>query len=247
MIVAKSAREIEIMRQVGHIAAQALELVVSEVKPGVTTGHLDELAEEFIRSQGAVPAFKGYRGFPATICASLNEGVVHGIPGGRRLEGGDLLSIDVGVLRHDYYGDVATTVPVGQVRPEADSLLDAGRKCLEAAVGECRVGNHLSDVSHAIQKSAESAGYSVVREFVGHGIGRAMHEDPQVPNFGPPGRGPRLSEGMTLALEPMVNQGGHEVDILEDGWAVVTRDRALSVHFEHTVAVTGQGPDVLTI
>ncbi len=247
MIIRKSAAEIEVMREAGRITARALRIVGESVRPGVTTRQLDRVAEEAIREEGAVPAFLGYNGFPATICASVNEQVVHGIPGDRVLGRGDILSVDVGAIVDGYYGDSAFTFPVGEVGGEAVRLMDATREALSAGVAQCVPGMRLSDIGDAVQRVAEGAGFSVVREYVGHGIGRAMHEEPQIANFGPPGRGPVLKPGMVFAIEPMINAGAAAVRSLPDGWTVVTADRRPSAHFEHTVAVTETGPDVLTV
>jgi methionyl aminopeptidase len=235
------------MREAGRITARALRMVGEHVRCGMTTLELDELAESVIREAGAVPAFKGYHGFPGTICASINSEVVHGIPSTRRvLSEGDILSVDVGAIVDGYYGDSARTFPVGQVDAETRRLLDVTRRCLEAGIDQMRVGRRLYDVSSAIQQLADEAGFGIVREYVGHGIGRSMHEEPQVPNFGPAGKGPTLKAGMVFAIEPMINAGGAEVDSLDDGWTVVTRDGSLSAHFEHTVLVGVEGPEVLT-
>jgi methionyl aminopeptidase len=207
---------------------------------------LDALAERNIRMKGAVPAFKGYRGFPNTLCVALNEQVVHGIPSKRRLRAGDIIGLDLGARWEGYFGDAAVTIPVGQISSQTECLLATAREALSLGIKEVRPGAHLSDISHTIQRYAESRGYSVVRAFVGHGIGTALHEEPQVPNFGPPGRGPRLKAGMVLAIEPMVNLGEADVEILDDGWTVVTADGQLSAHFEHTVAITDQGHQILT-
>lgn len=246
MIVRKSKDEIAVMRHAGRITAEALKLIENEIKPGVQTVTLDEIAEDFIRKSGGRPAFKGYKGFPASICASPNEVVVHGFPSKRELKEGDIISIDVGVEFEGYFGDSAATFAVGEISPEARRLLEVTKDALEKGIAECKVDNYLYDISHAIQVRVESAGYSVVKEFVGHGIGREMHEEPQIPNFGQPKRGPKLQSGMVFAIEPMVNIGGYKVDILSDQWTVVTKDRSLSAHFEHTVAVTDEGPLVLT-
>jgi methionyl aminopeptidase len=235
------------MREAGRVTALALRVVGEAVRPGATTKELDVIAEEAIRGEGGVPAFLGYRGFPATICAPLNEQVVHGIPGKVRLAEGDILSVDVGAVVDGYYGDAAFTYAVGDVDEETTRLLQATRDALDAGIAACMPGNRLFDVSNAVQRAAEGAGFSVVREYVGHGIGRSMHEEPQVPNFGPVGKGPLLKEGIVLAIEPMVNAGGPEVRSLDDGWTVVTADGAKSAHFEHTVAVTAAGPIVLTV
>ena len=247
MIVLKRPDEIEKMRAAGRLVGQLLEEIGRRVRPGVTTRELDRFAEEFIRRHGGVPSFKGYRGYPASICTSVNEQVVHGIPADRRLREGDILSVDVGVVLDGYHGDAARTFPVGEVDERARHLLEVTERALWAGIEQARAGNHLSDIGHAIQRVVEAAGLSVVREFVGHGIGRAMHEDPQVPNYGLPGRGPRLRPGMTLAIEPMVNEGASDVTILEDQWTAVTVDGSRSAHFEHTVAITEDGPVVLTL
>jgi methionyl aminopeptidase len=212
----------------------------------VSTLELDAFAEKSIRARGAVPAFKGYRGFPKTLCVSVNDQVVHGIPSKRRLKEGDIVGLDLGAKWDGYYGDAAITIPVGNITSRAESLLATARKALSLGIKEVSPGQHLSEISHAIQRYAEGQGYSVVRAFVGHGIGTALHEEPQVPNFGPPGRGPRLKVGMVLAIEPMVNIGDADVEILDDGWTVVTVDGQLSAHFEHTVAITEAGPEILT-
>jgi len=246
MITCKSERELMYMREAGKVAAEALAKLASAVRPGVTTKELDRLAEEYIRSCGARPAFKGLYGFPATICSSVNEEVVHGIPGLRKLENGDIISIDIGTEVNGYFGDSAVTLPVGIVSDEALRLIKVTEESFYAGIAKARVGNRLSDISSAIQKYVEDRGFSVVRDYVGHGIGSSMHEEPQVPNFGKPGRGPRLQAGMTLAIEPMVNMGTYEVRTLPDNWTVVTKDRKLSSHFEHTIAITDSEPEVLT-
>lgn len=235
------------MREAGRITARALRAVGDAVAPGVTTAELDEVAVEVIRAAGARAAFLGYQGYPATICASLNREVVHGIPGRRRLSEGDIVSVDVGAVIDGYYGDSARTFPVGRVSPQASRLLTATRESLEAGIACCRPGMRLGDLGAAVQAVAEGAGFSVVREYVGHGVGQAMHEDPQVPNYGTPGKGPVLLAGMVIAIEPMVNARGCEVRELDDGWTVVTADGSLSAHFEHTVAVTDDGPWILTL
>lgn len=247
MIIAKSASEIEVMREAGRITALALDAVSSAVRPGATTADLDAIAEDVIVKAGARPAFKGYHGFPATLCTSVNDQVVHGIPGGRVLKEGEIVSVDCGAIVDGYYGDSARTFPVGQVSAEATRLMDVTRRSLEAGIARCRPGMRLYDVSAAVQEVAEAAGFSVVREYVGHGIGRSMHEDPQVPNYGKAGTGPTLRTGMVLAIEPMINAGAPDVRSLDDGWTVVTLDGAMSAHFEHTVAVTEDGPLVLTV
>lgn len=234
------------MRQAGQIVGQTLSLLREAIRPGITTAQLDALAKRNIESNSAHPAFLGYRGFPASICASINEEVVHGIPGLRRLKNGDIISIDVGVFYRGYYGDAAVTFPVGDVAPGVLELLEVTKRSLSLGLDQARPGNKLSDISHAIQSFVESRGFSVVRNYVGHGIGSDMHEEPQIPNFGPPNKGPRLEAGMVLAIEPMVNMGTWQVETLEDNWTVVTADRNLSAHFEHTVAILEDGPIILT-
>ncbi|MDR3592187.1 MAG: type I methionyl aminopeptidase [Negativicutes bacterium] len=246
MIFLKSERELNYLRDAGSIVAKTIEELKKAVKPEVTTQELDRIAEDYIKHCGAIPAFKGYHGFPGNICTSVNEQVVHGIPGVRKLVNGDNLSIDIGTVINGYYGDAAITVPVGEVDAEVQKLLDVTEESLYKGIAQAIVGNRLSDISHAVQSYAEGFGYGVVRDFVGHGIGRSMHEDPQVPNYGIPGRGPRLKSGMTLAIEPMINMGTHEVKTLDDGWTVVTTDKKRSAHFEHTIAVTSDGPEILT-
>ena len=248
MIILKSAEEIDAMRRAGRVVAQAHALVRELVKPGITTWDLDRAVEEFLLKQNAVPAFKGYQGYPASTCASVNEVVVHGIPSKDVvLEEGSIISIDIGAFVDGFCGDSAWTYPVGSVAPEIQKLLTVSEEALFLGIERAQVGNRLSDISHAVQRHVETHGFSVVRDFVGHGIGRQMHEAPQIPNFGPPGRGPRLKPGMTLAIEPMVNAGGYQVDVLADNWTVVTRDKCWSAHFEHTVAVTDEGPVILTV
>jgi methionyl aminopeptidase len=246
VIVCKSPAEIERMRAANALVADVLAELARLVSPGVTTNDLDAAAEKLVRDGGAEPAFKGYRGYPSTLCASINEQVVHGIPSGRALDEGDIISLDMGVKLNGYYGDSAVTVPVGRVSDEAARLLRITRESLEKGIAQVRLGGRISDIGHAIQLHVEAHGFSVVREFVGHGIGAALHEDPQIANYGEPGRGPRLAEGMTLAIEPMVNIGRPAVKVLADGWTAVTKDGSLSAHFEHTVAVTKAGPLVLT-
>ena len=246
MIVRKSAAEVARIAAAGRVLADCLDVLSEAVRPGVTTAELDRLAEAFIRERGGVPTFLGYRGFPRSICASPNDMVVHGIPGKYRVADGDLLSLDVGVTLDGYVADSAVSLPVGTVDAEARRLMDVTRESLEAALAQCRMGRRLGDVSHAVQEVVEAAGFNVVRSLVGHGVGRTMHEDPQIPNYGDPGRGPRLEEGMVFAIEPMVNAGGHEVYVADDGWSIYTSDGSLSAHFEHTVAVTRDGPTVLT-
>ncbi len=235
------------MRAPNQLVAAILAKLAAAVAPGVTTAELDALAEQWAREAGGVPAFKGYRGFPATLCVSVNDEVVHGIPSPARvLRAGDIVSIDMGVKLGGFYGDSALTVPVGDVPKETTALLEVTRQSLERAIAQVRVGGRLSDIGHAVQEWVEAHGYSVVREFVGHGIGEALHEEPQIPNYGKPGRGPTLAEGMVLAIEPMVAMGRPETKVLKDGWTAVTRDGSLAAHFEHTVAVTKDGPAVLT-
>ncbi|HEX9824389.1 MAG TPA: type I methionyl aminopeptidase [Actinomycetota bacterium] len=247
MIIRKSPEELEKLRRAGRITARAREAVVAAVRPGVTTAQLDAIAEEVMRSEGAVPSFKGYRGFPASICASINQELVHGIPGPRALREGDLFSVDVGAIWEGFHGDSAVTVYVGDSPPgDLEKLMRVTEESLEAGIGRALAGGRLSDISHAVEQVVEGAGFSVVREYVGHGIGRALHEDPQVPNYGTPGRGPELRPGLALAIEPMVNAGGWETRQLDDGWTVVTADGSLCAHFEHTVAITEDGPEVLT-
>jgi methionyl aminopeptidase len=248
VIVRKSAAEIETMREAGRVSARALRVVGDAVVPGVTTHELDELAESVIREAGGIPAFKGYHGFPKTLCTSVGCQVVHGIPSEMiKLLEGQILSVDVGAIIDGYYGDNARTFAVGQITEDAQRLLDATEASLAAGIAATVAGNHLFDIGAAVQAVAEAAGFSVVREYVGHGIGRAMHEDPNVPNYGVPGKGPLLTTGMVLAIEPMVNAGHAAVDSLPDGWTVVTRDGSLSAHFEHTVAITENGPLILTL
>lgn len=236
------------MREAGRVSARALRLVGEAVRPGVTTEELDDLAEAVIREAGGIPAFKGYNGFPKTLCTSLNSQVVHGIPSRAiTLVEGDILSVDVGAIMDGYYGDNARTFPVGVISAEAQRLLDVTKASLDAGIAQCLIGNHLFDIGHAVQQVAEAAGFGVVREYVGHGIGRNMHEDPNVPNYGVAGKGPRIEEGMIFAIEPMINLGGKEVESLPDGWTVVTRDGSLSAHFEHSVAITKAGPLILTV
>jgi methionyl aminopeptidase len=246
VIVCKSPAEIEKMRAANALVAEVLAELEAMVAPGVTTKDLDEVAERLVRAGGAEPAFKGYRGYPNTLCASVNEQVVHGIPSARPLGEGDIISLDMGVKLNGFYGDSAVTVPVGNVSEAASTLLRVTREALEKGIAQVRLGGRVSDIGHAIQEHVEANGFSVVREFVGHGIGAALHEEPQIANYGEPGRGPRLAEGMTLAIEPMVNIGRPGVKVLADGWTAVTKDGSLSAHFEHTVAVTTTGPLVLT-
>ena len=246
MIVCKSPDELVRMRDANQLVANVLTCLQAMVGPGVTTRELDTVAETQIREAGAVPAFKGYQGYPATLCASINEAVVHGIPSDRPLEDGDIVSLDMGVVLDGYYGDSAVTLGVGRISSDAESLLTVTREALEQAIEQVHVDGRVSDIGHAVQQHVEAHGFSIVREFVGHGIGTQLHEEPQIPNYGEPGRGPRLREGMVLAIEPMVNAGDPGVRVLEDGWTAVTRDGGLSAHFEHSVAVTADGPQVLS-
>jgi methionyl aminopeptidase len=246
VIVCKSPSEIQRMREASLIVADVLARLSTMVAPGVTTADLDAAAEKLVREAGAEPAFKGYRGYPATLCASVNDEVIHGIPSARALVEGDIISLDMGVKLGGFYGDSAVTVPVGRVGDKALQLLRVTQEALERGIAQVRPGGRVSDIGHAVQQHVEAHGFSVVREFVGHGIGASLHEEPQIANYGEAGRGPRLAEGMTLAIEPMVNMGRPGVKMLADGWTAVTRDGSLSAHFEHTVAVTGDGPLVLT-
>lgn len=247
MIILKSDRELQYLYDAGQIVAQAHREVAKAVKPGVTTLELDKVAEEYILHCQAEPTFKGYNGFPASICASINEEVVHGIPSSlRQVQSGDIISVDIGATFNGYVGDAAVTLPVGEIDDEVQRLLDITEESLYKGIEKALVDNRLQDISHAIQSHVESNGFSVVRDYVGHGIGRNMHEAPQIPNFGRPGRGPRLKAGMALAIEPMVNIGTYEVETLQDNWTVVTKDRKQSAHFEHSVAITEQGPWILT-
>lgn len=248
MIILKSDDELQAMRAAGRVVAQAHDLVRNLIKPGITTLDLDIAVENFLLKQEAIPAFKGYQGYPASICASVNEVVVHGIPSQKVvLEEGSIISVDIGAFVDGFCGDSAWTYPVGDIDAEVQELLITTEEALFQGIEKARVGNRLSDISHAVQKRAEERGFSVVRDFVGHGIGRDMHEAPQIPNFGPPGRGPRLKAGMALAIEPMVNVGSYHVEVLADNWTVITRDHSWSAHFEHTIAITEEGPVILTI
>jgi methionyl aminopeptidase len=246
VVILKSSWEIDLIRKSGRIVAEALARLTKLVEPGITTLDLDRLAEEYILKRGAKPAFKGYRGYPYSLCASVNEQVVHALPSERTLKEGDIVSLDLGSIVDGYYGDAAVTVPVGQVSDEANRLIDVTQESLRRAIDAVHPGGRLSDISHAVQAAVEAEGFSVVRLFVGHGIGRSLHEEPQIPNFGPPGHGPVLKTGMVLAIEPMVNAGSPDVMILEDRWTAVTCDGSLSAHFEHTVALTENGTEVLT-
>ncbi|HEX6949073.1 MAG TPA: type I methionyl aminopeptidase [Nitrospira sp.] len=242
MIILKTPDEVAVMAQASRIVAEALAVLKSAVKPGITTDELDRLAESEIRARGAIPAFKGYRNYPKTLCASVNEQVVHGIPSKRVLKEGDIIGLDLGAIVGGFYGDSAVTVAVGRIDEKSATLVRVTEESLSLAIEQARVGNRLSDISHAVQQHVEAAGYSVVTEFVGHGIGRQLHEEPQVPNYGRPGQGPRLQPGMVLAIEPMVNMGGSAVRVLDDRWTAVTVDGSLSAHFEHTIAIQPEGP-----
>jgi methionyl aminopeptidase len=246
VIIRKSLEEIERMARAGEVVAETLAVLGERARPGVTTAELDAVADEVIRSHGGAPTFKGYRGYPASICTSPNDMVVHGIPGPYPLAEGDVLSVDVGVTLDGFVADSAYTFAIGEISADAERLLDACRAALAAGVEQCRPGNRLSDISHAIQVTTEEHGFSVVRSLVGHGVGRSMHEEPQIPNYGEPGRGPVLAPGMTFAIEPMINAGGPDVAVHDDHWSISTTDGSLSAHFEHTVAITEEGPRILT-
>jgi methionyl aminopeptidase len=246
MIIRKAPSEIERMARAGEVVADTLALVGEHARPGVTTQDLDDLADDFIRSRGGIPTFKGYRGYPASICVSPNSMVVHGIPGMYALREGDVLSVDVGVTLDGFVADSAYTFPIGEISAEAERLLEGCQAALAAGIEQCRLGNRLSDISHAIQVATESQGFSVVRSLVGHGVGRSMHEEPQIPNYGEPGRGPLLAEGMTFAIEPMITAGSADVVLHDDEWSISTADDSLAAHFEHTVAITAEGPRILT-
>ena len=248
MVTLKTERELNLMRKSCQIVAKILDEMVAMAKPGVSTGEIDRFAESRCKDLKVLPAFKGYHGFPATVCISVNEEVVHGIPSNKRiLKNGDIVGLDFGVIYEGWYGDSARTTGVGTISESAQKLIDATRESLVQGIAQCREGNRVFDIGHAVQNFVEPFGYSVVREFVGHGIGRALHEDPQVPNYGPKGKGLLLKAGMVLAIEPMINAGGREVKVLEDGWTAITLDRSLSAHFEHTVAITPNGPEILTV
>ncbi len=248
MITLKSPREIDLMRRAGQVVGTILHELCEMVEPGMSTGELDRYAESRCKELGVKPAFKGYHGFPACVCISVNDEVVHGIPSLKRLlRAGDIVGMDFGVIREGWFGDSARTVGVGEVSAEANRLMEVTQESLRKGIEQVLIGNRLFDIGHAIQNYVEGFGYSVVREFVGHGIGKALHEEPQVPNFGPRGKGLALKEGMVLAIEPMINAGSHEVRVLSDGWTAVTADRSLSAHFEHTVAITSEGPRILTV
>lgn len=247
MILLKNAEDLKLLHKANIVVAETLLELTAHIKPGISTAELDSISESFIRKKKGVPAFKGYRGYPASLCISINEEVVHGIPGPRTLKRGDIVSLDIGVLLDGYYGDAAVTLAVGTVSNEARNLMRVTEESLYLGIEQARAGNRLTDISAAVQKHVEEYGFSVVRDFVGHGIGRNLHEDPQIPNFySPSAYNPRLKEGMVLALEPMVNQGTYRVKILEDGWTAITKDGKLSAHFEHTVAITGNGPWILS-
>ncbi len=247
MIIMKSPDEIRLMSEAGRVTARILRELSDLIRPGITTGDVDAFVERIILEEGQIPAFKGYGGYPASACVSVNDQVVHGIPGRRKLKEGDIVSVDVGTIYRNYYSDAARTYAVGTVSEEAERLIRVTQESFFEGLKFCRPGNHLSDVSSAIQKHVEAAGFSVVRDFVGHGIGSSMHEDPQIPNYGPPGRGPRLRVGMVLAIEPMVNAGTWKVKVLEDDWTAVTTDGSLSAHYENTVVITEDEPLLLTI
>jgi methionyl aminopeptidase len=247
MIIGKSKRELEKMRAAGQLVGQVLSHLRTLVAPGVTTMDVDRAAEKMIRDAGALPTFKGYNGFPYSICASVNEQIVHGFPSNYRLQEGDIFSIDVGVTLEGFVGDTATTVPVGKVSEDRLKLIKVTEECLERAIEQCRPGKHLGDIGWAVQEHAEANGYSIVRDYVGHGIGRRMHEDPQIPNYGRPGLGQKIKAGYVFAVEPMVNLGTHHTKVLADGWTVVSMDGQPSAHVEHTIAITEEGPEVLTL
>ena len=247
MIIIKSEREIKLIREACRLTALALDYVESLIKPGITTGELDRLTEEFIRKNNGLPAFKGYHGYPASICASVNDVVIHGIPGNLMLKEGDIIGVDLGVIYRGYYGDSARTFPVGEVSENAKRLMEITKRALMEGIKKAVPGNRVGDISNAVQTVAESAGYSVVREFVGHGVGKKLHEEPAIPNFGRPGIGPELKPNMTIAIEPMINEGDWHVKVLEDGWTVVTVDGSLSAHFEHTILITEEGNEILTL
>jgi len=247
MVIFKSQNEIDRIRKASQIVARTLNFLESHVQPGITTRELDQIAESEIRKAGAIPAFKGYRGFPATLCVSVNEEVVHGIPSDRKLKEGDIVGLDLGCIWEDFYGDAAKTYAVGKISEDAKRLLETTEKSLMIGIDQARVGNRIGDIGYAVQTIAETSGYSVVRDFVGHGIGRNLHEDPQVPNYGNRGQGPRIKAGMVIAIEPMVCQGRADVEVLADNWTAVTRDRSLAAHFEHSIAITDNGPEILSV
>lgn len=247
MMNVKSDTELEYMRSAGKVVADTLAMIEKVIKPEITTAEIDRLAEEFIRSQGAIPSFKGYGGFPASICTSINDVVIHGIPKNTMLKEGDIISVDCGAILNGYHGDAARTFPVGNISKEAQHLIDVTKQSFFKGIEKAIIGNRLTDISAAVQKHAESHGYSVVRDFVGHGIGKSMHEDPQVPNYGVAGKGPKLVHGVVLAIEPMINMGTHKVRVMPDGWTVVTADGKLSAHYENTIAITNNGVEILTL
>lgn len=247
MIIYKSEHEIEYIRQACKLTADTLTVLIEAVKPGISTKELDTIAEDYIRSHGGIPSCKGYYGYPATICASINDQVVHGIPSERKLKNGDIISIDLVSSINGYHGDSAVTVPVGNVNPKTMKLLKITEESLFKGIEQAVVGNRIGDISYAVQKYTEAAGYGVVRDFVGHGLGREMHEDPQIPNFGEPHKGPLLKPGMVLCIEPMINMGTHKVRILDDDWTAVTQDGKMSAHFEHTIVIMENGPEILTM
>jgi methionyl aminopeptidase len=247
MIIYKTPQEIASMRESNQIVARVLDELVGLVKPGVKTRELDDFAETRAKELGAVPAFKGYRGYPASLCTSVNEEIIHGIPSARELREGDIVGLDFGVQFEGFYGDAALTVPVGAVSPLAQRLIACAEEAFFRGVAQMKKGNRVSDISHAVQGYVEAQGFSVIRSFVGHGIGHSPHEEPQVPNFGPPGRGPKINEGLALAIEPMIAAGDWQEEILEDGWTAVTKDRSLAAHFEHTVALTAEGVEILSL
>lgn len=247
MIILKTRREIEIMKKAGRLVAQSHELVRNHIKPGITTKELNQIVEDFLKSQNAIPTFKGYNGFPYSICASINEEVVHGMPGEKKLREGDIISVDIGATFEGYVGDSAKTFLVGEVDEEKRRLVEVTRQSFYEGIKFAKESYRLSDISHAIQEYAESAGFSVVRDYVGHGVGKNMHESPQIPNFGRPGKGPRLQQGMVLAIEPMINAGTYNVRVLNNDWTVVTLDGKPSAHYEHTIAITDGDPELLTV
>jgi len=246
MIPLKSEEDLRVLREAGIILGSMMKKIERFVKAGVTTAEIDIFAEGLATEQGVMPAFKGYRGFPAVVCTSVNEEIVHGIPGDRKLKDGDIISVDLGINHLGYFSDAAVTFAVGKINPRAKKLIDITKKALTLGIKKAKAGNHLSDISYAVQSYVEKNGFSVVRQYVGHGIGRSLHEEPEIPNFGRPGQGPVLKNGMVLAIEPMVNMGSWESETLSDGWTAVTKDRQLSAHFEHTIAVTDKGPEILT-
>jgi methionyl aminopeptidase len=246
MISLKSEKDLQMMRRAGKILAKIMQELQGRITAGISTREIDCMAGDLMKGEKVESAFKGYRGFPGQVCASVNEEVVHGIPGERRIREGDIISLDLGIKYEGYFSDAAITLPIGEINPRAKKLIEVTKRSLSEGVKQARMNNHLSDISYAIQNYTESQGFSVVRQFVGHGIGTDLHEEPEIPNFGRPGQGPRLKSGMVLAIEPMINMGGWECETLDDGWTVVTKDRLPSAHFEHTVAITPSGPEILT-